>query len=308
MKKTPEISVVMSVYKGAEHLRESVESILSQEGVDLEFIIINDGSTDDSGSILDEYAERDNRVRVIHQENKGLTNALIWGCAEARGKYIARQDAGDISLPRRLQKQLLCMKSHGNAALVSCGTRFVGPRGEHLYDSGQNPAEATDRLLTLDLKTIRGPSHHGSTFFSRDLYGQVGGYRPSFYFAQDLDLWLRLVEHGKYFVIPDVLYEASITVESISGLNREDQIQLAKIILEGARLRRRGMSDVPALEKATAIKPSAGRSPSRLGRAKALYFIGMCLRMRNNVEAKIYFREAVNIFPLHFKSLIRLLF
>ena len=83
----PHISVVMSVYNGAKYLRESIESILSQEGVDFEFIIVNDGSTDNSKNILVEYAARDNRIRIIEQENKGLTCALIRGCKEANGKY-----------------------------------------------------------------------------------------------------------------------------------------------------------------------------------------------------------------------------
>ena len=73
MSATPEISVIMSVYNGAEHLLESIDSVLSQEGVNLELIIVNDGSTDESGKILDEYAIRDSRVNVIHQENTGLT-------------------------------------------------------------------------------------------------------------------------------------------------------------------------------------------------------------------------------------------
>jgi glycosyltransferase involved in cell wall biosynthesis len=306
--KTPEISVVMSVYNGASHLRETIESILAQDKVDFEFIIVNDGSTDMSGAILREYAERDKRIMVVEQENQGLTKSLIRGCAEARGTYIARQDAGDISLPGRLKKQLDCFKTERDTAMASCGTRFVGREGIFFYTVQQSPEDASRDLLTLDLKTIKGPSHHGSTMFPRELYLMVGGYRPEFYFAQDLDLWLRFAEHGKHFVIPDVLYQASISAESISGLHREDQIQLAKIMLEAAGLRRKGMTDMPALEKAAAIKPSAGRSSSRLDRARALYFIGMCLKKRNDVEAKKYFREAVTIFPLHVKSLIRLLF
>ena len=92
----PSVSVIMSVYNGANHLVKSVESILVQEGVDFEFIIVNDGSTDESGEILEAFARRDNRIRVIEQENTGLTKALIRGCKEARGKYIARQDVDDV--------------------------------------------------------------------------------------------------------------------------------------------------------------------------------------------------------------------
>ena len=100
-----EISVVMSVHNGGSDLADTMNSILSQERVQLEFIVVNDGSTDQTGQILDEYMRRDNRVRVIHQENTGLTRALIRGCAAATGEFIARQDAGDRSLPGRLRLQ-----------------------------------------------------------------------------------------------------------------------------------------------------------------------------------------------------------
>jgi len=108
---TPEVSVVMGVYNGAEHLEQTLASILSQEGCDLEFIVVDDGSTDDTGSILDAWAAQDKRLRVIHQQNTGLTRALIRGCAEARGEFIARQDAGDVSLPGRLDAQFTYLKT-----------------------------------------------------------------------------------------------------------------------------------------------------------------------------------------------------
>ena len=98
----PKVSVVMSVYNGAEHLAETLDSVLQQEDCDFEFIVVNDGSTDSTASILDEYARRDPRLRIIHQSNTGLTQALINGCHQARGEYIARQDAGDVSLSSRL--------------------------------------------------------------------------------------------------------------------------------------------------------------------------------------------------------------
>ena len=135
MNERPDVSVVMSVYNGAAHLHETIDSILSQEGVSLEFVMVNDGSTDHSSQILKEYAERDSRVRIIHQENQGLTRALITGCAAAKGHYIARQDVGDVSLPDRLRKQITRIKQTPDIVSVSCGTRFVGPDSEYLYDS-----------------------------------------------------------------------------------------------------------------------------------------------------------------------------
>src|SRR5205085_2352527 len=166
----PDVSVVMGVHNGARHLRATMESILTQEGVSLEFIVVNDGSTDESASILNEYARRDARVKLINQANQGLTRALINGCAAASGKYIARQDVGDLSLPGRLFKQVACIRQHADAALVSCGTQYVGPRGEHLYEAVQASEEAQAQLLTLDPAALRGPSSHGSALFPRLMY------------------------------------------------------------------------------------------------------------------------------------------
>ncbi|PYT09198.1 MAG: hypothetical protein DMF60_03020 [Acidobacteria bacterium] len=306
MTDTPDISVVMSVHNGAAHLRNSVDSILSQEGVKLELIVVDDGSADESGKIMEEYANHDCRVRVIHQENQGLTRALIAGCGSAKGKYIARQDLGDISVSGRLLKQFNCIEHSVDCAFVSCGTRFVGPQAEHLYDVKDEAGDAMASLLTLELRHIRGPSHHGSTLFSRDRYERVGGYRPAFYFAQDLDLWIRLAERGKHIVMPEVLYQASLDVGSISGLHRKEQIETAGIILECARLRRKGLEEAPALQRAALIRPGSKRKTDRLQRARALYFIGVCLNRRGDPQARNYFRQALQAFPLHVKSAARL--
>ena len=307
MNDNPDVSVVMSVYNGASHLHKTIDSVLAQENVSLEFVIVNDGSTDESHTILEEYARRDTRVRIIHQENQGLTAALIRGCAAARGAYIARQDAGDLSLPGRMAKQLSFLEETPGAAFASCGTRYVGPRGEHLYDVNQDTAEATTNLLTLNPDKIRGPSSHPSTLFSRSLYELVGGYRPAFYFAQDIDLWIRLAEHGRHVVIPEVLYEASVTVESISGRHRKEQVELTKMILEAARLRRNAISEEQILKHAQRIRPIGRQANGRLVRARSFYFIGSCLRRRNNPRAAYYFRQALKSYPLHLKSAVQLL-
>lgn len=307
MSDTPDISVVMSVYNGARHLRQSIDSVLRQQDVKFEFIVVNDGSTDESPQILEEYSRFDTRLRVFHQENQGLTRALITGCEQARGSYIARQDTGDISLPHRLSKQLACAIRNSNAVLVSCGTRFVGPANEHLYDIVDDQARANERLLTLELKEIRGPSHHGSALFPREMYEKVGGYRAAFRFAQDLDLWIRLAEQGHHLIMPDILYQALVDVASISGLYRKEQVATARAILECARQRRDGLSEASTLEKASAIGLRSKWRFDRIGRARALYFIGVCLRKRKDPLAQDYFKRAFVAFPLHLKSAARLL-
>ena len=301
----PQISVVMSVYNGADSLGDSIRSVLTQEGVDLELIVVDDGSTDDSASLIRNLAEGDNRVRLIQQHNQGLTRALIRGCAEARGEYIARQDAGDMFLPGKLMRQAAVLNAEPSAAFVSCGTRFVGPRNETLYELCTDDWDATERLLTLDASRLRGPFGHGSVVFRRSLYEQVGGYRAQFYLSQDLDLWIRLAEQGKLLIVPDVLFQAVFSPASISGDLRSVQVAIAALILECARLRRAGLGEDAVLERAGAMRPERSK-PSNANRARALYFIGQCLRKREDPRAAEYFRQALRANPFHLKSAVRL--
>ena len=306
MMPNPQVSVVMSVYNGADCMRESIESVLSQEGVRFEFIVVNDGSTDRSGALLDEIAAAEPRIRIIHQANQGLTGALIRGCSEVRGTYIARQDAGDLFLPGKLKRQVEVLESHPEAAFVSCGTRVVGPGEEHLHDLLSDEWDSTRHLLTLDLDKLKGPFGHGSVLFRRDLYERVGGYRKEFYFGQDVDLWIRLAEVGPLLMLPEILFQVAFTPNSISGRHRSVQISLAKQILECARLRRAGISEAEPLARASEIRTSSGRS-SGSDLAAGLYFIGTCLTKRRDPRARRYYRDALHANPLHFRSAIRLL-
>jgi hypothetical protein len=141
------------------------------------------------------------------------------------------------------------------------------------------------------------------------MYEQVGGYRSVFYFAQDLDLWIRLAEHGPHMVMTDVLYKAAFTLGSISGKYRAEQMETARLILASARRRRSGLTDEDLLQRAQAI--TAGESEfkmkDRVRRAKALYFIGACLRKNNDPRAAGYFKQALLAHPLHFRSAMRCL-
>lgn len=302
----PQVSIVMSVYNGADTLRDSVESVLSQEGVDIECIVVNDGSTDNSGSLLDELAAKDSRVRILDQPNQGLTKALIRGCSEAKGVYIARQDAGDLYLPDKLKRQVDALNSHPEASFVSCGTRVVGPGGEHLHDWVSDEWDLTSHLLTLDIDKLRGPFGHGSVLFRRELYEKVGGYRQEFYFGQDVDLWIRLAETGRFLMLPEILFQVEFAPNSISGHHRSNQISLAKLILECARLRRAGASEAESLAQASLIRPSA-RPKSASDIAASLYFVGTCLSKRRDPRSRQYYWKALRANPLHFRSAIRLL-
>ena len=216
----PFVSIVMGVFNGGERLLPSLSSVLMQEGPSFEVITVDDGSTDDSAEQLQRLSVQDSRLRVIRQSNQGLTAALIAGCAEARGEFIARQDVGDRSLPGRLARQVEVMEKHPEVVMTACGTQYLAPRGEVLAINQYNGLELQARL---EGAIPHGPSHHGATLFRRSAYEAVGGYRRGFLVAQDLDLWVRLSEVGVCWGDPEIGYEAEWAKGSISHRFRDQQ-------------------------------------------------------------------------------------
>jgi glycosyltransferase involved in cell wall biosynthesis len=310
MTKSPDISVVMSVYNGSLCLGETIESILTQDNVDFEFIIVNDGSTDISGAILREYARRDKRVRVFEQENQGLTKSLIRGCAEARGEYIARQDAGDISLPTRLALQKAALDADDTLSFVSCWTEYVGPEWEFLYlVKGTGIASSPTCTIAEQQRQglTDGPTSHPSVMFRTDCYLKAGGYRPQFYFGQDWDLWYRLAQIGKFQMLPQSLYRAKVMPSSISGSYKKLQDAIAKLSFATLQRRLNGVSEEDVLREAGTIRPPRGGKEKSWTRAAWLYFIGECLRKNRDSRAFSYLRRSVMANPFYARSWVRII-
>ena len=301
MNSEPDVSVVMSVYNSADSLAATLDSILTQEGVELEFIVIDDGSTDGSGEILDDYAARDPRLRVVHQENTGLTKALIGGCSMARGRYIARQDAGgDISLPGRLRRQVELLDARPDVVMTACATQFLGPEGEELYKVLQEDFELQRALLANRGADLYGPSHHGAVMMRRTAYLQVGGYRKIFDVAQDLDLWTRLAERGDCVATGDLSYVAALNPRSISAFRRKAQQASANAIFELCAARRRGEDEqriLMELTKTTSCRTSTYSPPHSEDRQIAAFyhFIGCNLRYKNPDRSCYYFRKSLKL-------------
>lgn len=284
------VSVVMAVFNGASALPATLDSILNQTERDFELLVVDDGSTDATASILADYAARDSRIRIITQTNTGLTRALIRGCAEALAEVIARHDCGDRSHPERFARQLA---SIAGSSVVSCATRFVDVDGDLLYTSRADGDEVRRSLLNDDASRIHALPHHGSAMFRRDAYTRAGGYRAEFRVAQDLDLWIRIARDGGTFAIADeVLYDATVDAQSISGSARAAQVQLTKI----AVALRDGHG---SLSDAAAVTP-APLTPR--GQAAALYFIGKCLLQQHNRKGLRYLREAIKRDPWHWRA------
>jgi glycosyltransferase involved in cell wall biosynthesis len=302
------ISVVMGVYNGAATIELTLDSILGQTERDFECVVVDDGSTDDTPGILGTYASRDSRLRILTQPNAGLTRALIAGCAAARGTYIARHDAGDLSDPRRFELQSRALDEDAELVFVSCWTEYVGPELEPLYAAhGTGVAGNPIRMIDLSREhgVTDGPTHHGSVMFRRDSYLRAGGYRSQFHYGQDWDLWYRLGEEGTFQIVPEVLYTARVTPDAISSASRATQQRMAALSRMALLARSRGESEDSILEEAARIEPV--RSKANRARADGLYFIGEALRRNGDPRARRYLGQAIATWPPSAKAWIRYL-
>lgn len=304
----PAVSFVISVYNGEVVVRKSLDSVLAQCFQDLEVIVVDDGSTDQTARVLRDYQQRDSRIRPIFQENKGLTRALITGCDAAQGEFIARQDADDWSHPDRLQQQVQLLNSDAGIGFVSCWTRYVAPGGE-LLDTITRPDDselATRRLLHEFL----GPPAHGSVMFRKSLYQQVGGYRAPFYFGQDSDLWLRLAEMSRIAYCQEALYTAQMDVTGISAGNRQVQRQFGLLSHACREARASGIPEdaflAEAEELADNIRSRNDRPLNRKAAAASRYLIGSQLARRRSPVARKYLWETICHQPWHWKAWIKL--
>jgi glycosyltransferase involved in cell wall biosynthesis len=305
----PDVSVVMSVFNSAPTLPATLDGVLTQEGVDLELIAIDDGSTDNSHQILLTYAARDPRLIVLHHDNRGLTCSLIRGCAFARGEFIARQDAGgDISLPGRFAHQLTFLRSRATVVMTACGTRVVDPEGEPIYEIRQNGHELNELLRVTSPGRIGGPSHHGAVMFRKSAYQRVGGYRLAFRVAQDFDLWTRLAEVGTCLATPEVFYQTRISCGSITHLNRKQQLRAAQAVLRCIEARREGRDEAEILENVKAMRePARGWRSEKVRDAELYYFIGRLLYTRDSKRAYTYLIRALSCWPIYPRAWLGLL-
>src|ERR1700748_3197615 len=219
----PEVSVVMSAYNAAAFIKEAIESILNQTYENFEFIIINDGSTDTTQSIIESY--KDTRIKLINQENKGLSKSLNIGIRNAVGKYIARMDADDISMPDRLEKQYHFLEKNLNCVVVGTNAKFIDANGHYLYNS-DFPLEWTD----IKNKLPHSPFFHSSTMFLKEIFFKAGGYMEDvFHHFEDKILWNKMAVFGELRNIYEPLIYYRIVPSGISNRNKKIAVVMDEI-------------------------------------------------------------------------------
>ncbi len=202
--KVPEVSVLMSCFNGDHWLNEAINSVLAQTFENFELILVDDGSTDESWSIIQSYRDRDERILAISKKNTGLADSLNVGIAQARGKWIARLDADDLCEPTRLEEQIDFVRSHPDVVLLGTGFVEIDEHGQaiknHLYPS-------SNRGLLRHLTRLQRFFPHSSAFYNVSAVRKVGGYNARIHRAEDWQLWLELARLGRIACIPKFLVQ-----------------------------------------------------------------------------------------------------
>lgn len=218
-----EITVLMPVYNAEKYLREAVESILNQTYADFEFLIINDGSTDETLSILESYSTKDNRIKLLSQKKEGLISALNLGLREAKGKYIVRMDADDISLPKRIEVQFNYMENHDDIGVCGCWVQRFGEIN-------------TARIIPSDDATIRSGLIFGCTLahpgviLKREILQKHQIEYRNYPYAEDYDLWTQLAPYTRFANIQEILLLYRIHPNQIGQTFHQQQIETTQRI------------------------------------------------------------------------------
>ena len=206
---TPRVSVVLPAFNAAATVGHALASIRDQSLAEWELIAVDDGSTDGTGVVLEEWARREPRLRVLHQPHRGVAAAANAGVAAARAGLLARLDADDVALPGRLARQLAFLEDPANRGIgvVSCLVEFGGERaashGYALHVDWLNALDTPEAVARQ--RFVESPVANPSVMFRRELWDRHGGFRDGD-FPEDYELWLRWLDAGvRVGKVPEVL-------------------------------------------------------------------------------------------------------
>lgn len=222
MASNPLVSIIMAVRDGAPYLRATLDSLLAQTYSFYELVVVDDGSADATAAILDGWP--DSRiVRLAHPQTQGLAASLNHGLGVAKGGYIARMDADDLARPDRLSRQVVELESRRDIAILGSAYDLIDEGGGFLETQRQPLGDGDIRWQML----FHNAFCHSSVMLRRQAVEAAGGYDSSLAFAQDYDLWSRLLKQGKAANLGDPLISLRQHSSSMSALAKAQQQSIA---------------------------------------------------------------------------------
>ncbi|NMN06842.1 glycosyltransferase [Novosphingobium sp. SG919] len=240
----PAVTVATSMHNAAATLAAAIESVLAQTFGDFEFLILDDGSTDQSRAIAQDYAARDPRIRLIAMPRQGLVPSLNQLFAQARAPLVARFDADDICLPHRLERQTAFLAANPDHGLVASETTFIDADGA---PASNPPVHRPHDHGAILAELEHGPILcHSAVMVRTDLVRDAGGYRAVYLHAEDYDLWLRLAGRTRMANLPECLLAYRITPGQVSTRHVVTQARNAAIAWLAHRARQQTGQDPTA--------------------------------------------------------------
>lgn len=267
----PRVTVLLPVYDAERFLAEAVESILAQSFRDFELLAIDDGSRDGSAALLDTFARRDARVRVVRRPHAGLIATLNAGLELARAEWIARMDADDVALPRRLELQLARCEREPGLVCLGGAYEVIDASGRRI-DAVQpvRDSQAIEAALLAGVSAIC----HPTAMYRRSRVIEAGAYASTAELAEDYDLWLRLAERGRLANLAEPILR--LRHHECSASERRQALQLAQTRRIRAEARqRRGLAplDTP-LVPWRPLDDATSRQQYRLGVCRSAWRLG----------------------------------
>ena len=254
----PLVSIVLPVFNAERYLSAALHSMLAQSVGDWEMICINDGSSDGSRQILESIAERDPRVRVIHQDNQGLVRTLNRGLALATGSLICRMDGDDISMPDRLARQVAFLRDHPEHVAIGGAILKIDADSDPLGIERLSTEHDDIERALLGRKT---GLFHPTTMIRSSALSAIGGYRAEYEWVEDHDLWLRLAQRGRLSNLNDIVLCYRLHASSICWQRSATQRERMTRLLQEAHAAR-GLT----LPSELLLGPEGGRSAAGPGK------------------------------------------
>lgn len=235
-------SVIMSIYNGEQFLSDAILSVLNQTFTDFEFIIINDGSTDNSLKIAQSFSQQDRRIKLFDRKHSGLANALNFALAKCNGKYIAHIDADDVWLPEKLDLQINFLNNHPDISIIGSSIIFINKEGREIRKVGFNKQEFYDNQRIRKEIVKRNLFCHSSVVFRKYVLESSGNYDPNFEVSLDYDLWSRILSNAKGVILKMPLVKYRTHNNMLSTTHRKllirESYAVRKQIIRGLALSR----------------------------------------------------------------------
>lgn len=219
----PQVSIILPVHNGETDLPGALQSVFGQSFSDWELIIVNDGSTDGTSSIIGDFQKRDSRItRIDHPQNLGLVQSLNDAVAASRGEFLARLDADDLwSDGQKLAEQVGFLTGHGDYNLVGTWAKVVSTGGMKLYNFRP---PASDQKIRQEI-LLHNCFVHSGIMVRKFALQAAGGYQAADRHVEDYALWLRLGRLGKFANLPRVLVSYRVNEQGITQTKNREQVR-----------------------------------------------------------------------------------